>query len=172
MDETQNQQMPPEASQTPPPTDDVLAKCEEYLAGWKRAQADYANLKKETENERREFAKYANERLLSSLLPAIDQYETALHFVPTFEAAPEEIKKKFDNWLVGMKAVRSMWESAFKDIGLEKVPIDGAFDPNLHEAIAEEAAEGHAPGTIIRVTQYGWRLNGKVLRPAKVVIAK
>jgi molecular chaperone GrpE len=170
MDEAQNQDMP--KSTEPAQADDIQATCEEYLAGWKRAQADYANLKKEMENDRREFAKYANERLLSNLLPAIDQYETALAFVPSLDGASDDLKKKLDNWLIGIKAVRSMWESAFKDIGLEKVPTDGAFDPNLHEAVADEAVEGKEPGSIVRVTQSGWRLNGKVLRPAKVITAK
>lgn len=151
---------------------DVNTLCAEYLAGWKRAQADYANLKKEVEQERRDFAKYANERLLSHLLPAIDQYEIALHFAPLFDDAPEEIKKKFDNWFAGIKAVRGMWESAFKDIGLEKVPTDQLFDPVMHEAVAEEEQEGKATGEIIRVTQAGWRLHGKILRHAKVVISK
>ena len=170
MDEQQDQTTP--ENPTPAPADDIQAKCEEYLAGWKRAQADYANLKKETENDRREMTKYANERLLSSLLPAIDQYETALNFVPDLSSAPDEIKKKFDNWLIGIKAVRSMWESSFREIGLDKVPTDGMFDPNMHEAVSEEVAEGKAPGSIVRVMQSGWKLNGKVLRPAKVVIAK
>lgn len=172
MDESHNIDEPVQSEPASAASTDIQVLCAEYLAGWKRAQADYANLKKEVEQERREFAKYANERLLSHLLPAIDQYEIALHFAPVFDSAPEDIQKKFDNWFAGIKAVRGMWESAFKDIGLEKVPTDQLFDPVMHEAVAEEEQEGKPSGTIIRVTQAGWRLHGKILRHAKVVLSK
>lgn len=146
--------------------------CDEYLNGWRRAQADYANLKKEQERERLENMKYANERLLSDLLPAIDQFDVALNFIPETANLPEAEKKKWDNWLVGIRAVRGLWEGSFQAIGLENVPTDGAFDPNQHEAVGEEAQEGKAPGSILRVAQPGWRLGGKLLRPAKVILAK
>ena len=146
------------------------AKCQEYLEGWKRAQADYQNLKKESEREKTEFAKYANERLLSDLLPALDQYAIALRFIPDTSGLPEADKKKWDNWLLGIKAVQTLWEQAAVVAGLERIKTDGAFDPNKHDAVGEE--EGGESGTIIRTTQDGWMLNGKVLRPAKVVIAK
>ncbi|MFA5935241.1 MAG: nucleotide exchange factor GrpE [Patescibacteria group bacterium] len=149
----------------------IKKQSEEYLAGWKRAQADYANLKKESEREKQEFAKYANERLLESLLPAIDQYETALSFTPDLVGLPEDEQKKFKNWIIGLHAVRALWESAFQAIGLEKVEGTGMFDPNLHEAVSEEAGDGEA-GRIVRTVQDGWKLNGKLIRPAKVVITK
>lgn len=141
-------------------------KANEYLAGWKRSQADYQNLKKETDREKSEFAKYANERLLSDLLPAIDQFALALSYVP----APDADRKAWDNWLVGIRAVQALWEQAAKSAGLERIPAEGAFDPSKHEAVGEE--EGGEPGTILRVTQDGWMLNGKVIRPAKVIISK
>ena len=153
------------------PLDDIAQKCEEYLAGWKRAQADYANLKRDSDRERIESAKYANERLLSDLLPAIDQFEIALDFLPDISQLPDDQRKKLENWFVGVKAVRGLWETAFKDIGLEKVNTSGSFDPVLHEAVGQEPSE--APeGSIIRVVQPGWMLSGKLLRPAKVIIAK
>lgn len=145
--------------------------CEEYLAGWKRAQADYANLRKDTERERQEFVKYANERLLQTFLPAIDQYETALAYTPSIENLPVEDQKRLKNWLIGFQAVKALWESSFKDIGLERVPVKGTFDPRIHEAVAHEAGESVGKGEIIRAVEDGWQLNGKLLRPAKVVVA-
>ncbi|MBI4139014.1 nucleotide exchange factor GrpE [Candidatus Uhrbacteria bacterium] len=150
----------------------VQAQCEEYLAGWKRAQADYANLKKETEREKHEFAKYANERLLSELLPAVDQYDLALSHTPDVSQLPEEDQKKLKNWIIGVHAVRSLWETAFQSIGLELVPTEGPFDPAIHEAVGEEENAEHSEGHIVRVSQPGWTLNGKLLRPAKVIISK
>jgi molecular chaperone GrpE len=158
-----------EEQQTPEQT---KTQCEEYLAGWKRAQADYANLKKETEKEKMEFTKYANENLLYTLLPAIDQYETALSFTPDIGAISEEEQKKIKNWIIGLHAVRALWESAFQNIGLEKVSADGQFDPSIHEAVGHEVNETTPKDSIIRTVQDGWKLNGKLLRPAKVIIAQ
>ena len=72
------------ASNTPPDKGEkegvsgLCPSCAEYLAGWKRAQADYQNLVKDTERERREFVNFANEQLFHELLPALDQLATAL----------------------------------------------------------------------------------------------
>lgn len=150
----------------------LTQKCAEYLEGWKRAQADYANLKRDTERDRLEFAKYANERLLQEILPAIDQYETALSFTPNISHLPEEDQKKLKNWIIGLQAVRSLWERSFEGIGLQKVSVNGAFDPQYHEAVGRETDTAIPAGQIIRVMQDGWILNGKLLRPAKVIISE
>lgn len=155
-----------------PPSDQTCAKCEEYLAGWKRAQADYANLKRESEKQKIEFSKFANERLLTDLLPAIDQFDMALTFVPDLSQFTEEQRKPTANWITGIKAVRSLWETAFKEIGLQPVPSTGAFDPAMHEAVGQEASDTVPSGEIVRTTQIGWQLNGKLLRPSKVIIAQ
>ncbi|MEK7473611.1 MAG: nucleotide exchange factor GrpE [Patescibacteria group bacterium] len=147
--------------------EELQAKCDEYLEGWKRAQADYQNLKKETEREKGEFAKYANERLLSDLLPALDQFALAMQYIPALDADDASWKK----WLVGVRAVQSLWEQAAKNAGLERIPSDGMFDPAMHEAVGEESIEEHESGSIVRVMQDGWILNGKILRPSKVIIA-
>lgn len=147
-------------------------RCEEYLAGWKRAQADYQNLKRETDQQKADFAKYANERLLEELLPAIDQYAMVLKYQPSTEGLTDDQRKQWDNWLIGVKAVWSNWEHVMQMTGLKAIPADKVFDPQLHEAVGTESAEGKASGEVIRITQEGWMLNGKVLRPAKVIIAE
>jgi len=163
MEEQINEELKPENWQL---------KADEYLAGWKRAQADYQNLKKETEREKAEFAKFANERLLSDLLPAIDQFALALAFIPDTATMSPDDKKKWDNWLVGIKAVKSLWDQAAQNAGLSRISVDGAFDPQLHDAAGTEAVEGKEPGSIVRVVQDGWSLHGKVLRPARVIISE
>lgn len=152
--------------------DELQKQSEEYLAGWKRAQADYQNLKKESEREKAEFAKFANERLLSDLLPAIDQFNLALSFIPDTGTLSEDEKKKWDNWLVGINAVKSLWDHAAQSAGLSRIPVDGRFDPQLHDAAGTESVEGKEPGSIVRVVQDGWSLHGKVLRPARVIISE
>ncbi len=165
MDDIHDHDLPPQESQPCP-------HCAEYLAGWKRAQADYQNLKKETERERGEFTKYANERLLAQLLPAIDQFALALQFTPDLSTLPEEQRKPWENWLLGLRAVQSLWDQAAVGIGLERIPVTGPFDPMLHEAAGEEEHPDQPAGTIVNVLQSGWRLHGKVLRPARVILSK
>lgn len=144
---------------------------EELKTDWeavaKRALADYQNLKKDTEREKGEFVRYANERLLSDLLPTLDQFALAMKHVP----APDADRKSWDNWLVGVRAVQSLWEQAAKAQGLERIATDGTFDPAKHEAVGEEESEGES-GWIVRVTEDGWMLHGKIIRPAKVIISK
>jgi len=148
------------------------AKCEEYLAGWKRAQADYANLVKEAEKRRLELSQYATERCLMKLLPAIDQFEVALQHVPSLDGVPEADRAKFANWITGLEAVRSLWNATAKEMGLESVNTDGHLDPTVHEAVAEEASDSVPAGDVIRTIQNGWRLHERLLRPAKVVVSK
>lgn len=146
--------------------------CDEYLAGWKRAQADYQNLKKEMEREKGEYVKFANERLLLDLLPVLDQFTLALKHLPAIQELPEDQRQVWEPWIAGLKAVQGGWDKLAKTIGLERILTDGPFDPMLHEAAGEELSEEKSAGEIVRAVQDGWRLHGKVLRPARVIIAK
>ncbi len=145
-------------------------KCAEYIAGWKRAIADYENLKKQTAEDKKNFTEYAHEQLLNDLLPAVDQFETALKFLPDISQLPDPHKKQIENWLVGIKAVNQLWEQSFNEIGLIKIPTDCEFDPNLHTAISQESDPEQPDGAILRTVQTGYKLKTKVLRPAKVVV--
>lgn len=145
-------------------------KCLEYLAGWQRAQADYANLKKDLDRLKQEYTVYANENLLHELLPAIDQFEMALSFLPDTDGLPEPDKKKMDSWLVGIKAVKQFWEQTFESIGLKKVDTDGVFDPEKHNALGKDEDEAKAHGSILKVIKPGWQLKDRVMRPAHVII--
>ncbi|MDO8584237.1 MAG: nucleotide exchange factor GrpE [bacterium] len=150
----------------------TCGKCEEYLAGWKRAQADYQNLRKEVEKERVDFVKYANERLLHELLPSLDQYETAMKHTPELSTLNAAEQKTYRNWLQGLQAVRSLWEQTLRGLGLERIATDGPFNPALHDAAGEEPSEEKKPGEIVRVIHDGWRWGERVIRPARVIVAK
>jgi len=160
-----------DTAQTSPQASDCdCEKCNEYLNGWKRAQADYANLKKDTDQARAEFAKYANENLLHEILPAIDHFETALQHVPDLSNLPDDERKKLESWLAGIKAVKQFWEQTFQSIGLERVNTEGVFDPSKHTAVGKEELKTLPEHAIIREVQSGWSLHGKILRPAKVIV--
>ncbi len=151
-------------------TCDGCQKCDEYLAGWKRAQADYANLKKEYEKNKVEIATNANENLLYELLPAIDHFETALQHLPDISNLPEAERAKLQNWLVGITAIKQLWERTFKEIGLENVETSGEFNPSKHEAVGQEKDESKPNNVILKVIQQGWMFKDRILRPAKVIV--
>lgn len=141
--------------------ENVKTQCEEYLAGWKRAQADYANLKRETERERVEFSKYANEKLLSDILPVFDQLERAIAHAT-----------KDDVWAQGITAIHSIFQKVLENDGVEFIDSATEFDPRLHEAVGHEPSENIPEGYVVRTVERGYSLNGKLLKPAKVIISK
>lgn len=152
----------PNASQPKP--DDLQKKCEEYLAGWKRANADYQNLQKETMKQMDEFRKYANEDMLMQLLPLADYFKHA------FAQIPE--KEQNSPWLTGIKHIQNYFNKILQDNGVEEIKALGEkFDPAMHEIVAEEESD-QEEGKIIKVNQAGFTLQGKVIRPAKVIISK
>ncbi len=160
------------SEQQEPVQQPTCSSCEEYLAGWKRAQADYQNVKKEMERERSEIMSRANERLLERLLPVIDQFALAMQFLPDVEQLPEDLRPKWKNWVIGLAAIQTQWMQTASAEGLEPIETSGVFDPHVHEAVSEEPSESIAPGSIVRTIQTGWKLHGRVLRHARVVVAK
>ncbi len=132
-------------------------KCEEYLQGWQRAKADYANLQKESEKNLGEFRKYAQEDLLQQLFPLVD------YFKQGFSQVPEEEMET--SWMQGIKYIQDNLEKILEENGVEEIKTVGEkFDPELHEAVKGEGEE------IIEEIATGFKLNGQVVRPAKVII--
>lgn len=135
-------------------------KCAEYLAGWQRAQADYVNLQKTTEREKTEWLKFANQELLVQLLPIYDHLKLAMKHVP-------EAQKK-ESWVVGIENIKNQWGKFLADNGVEEIRTMGEdFNPKEHEAVAAE--EKHQ-GKIKEELRGGYKLNGKVLYPARVSV--
>ena len=141
--------------------DKLQKQCDEYLDGWKRSQAEMQNLQKTTEKQMSEFRKYACEDMLMQILPLVDYFKHA------FAAVPEE--EKDSSWMQGMKHIQDYLYKFLEDNNIEEIETVGKkFDPELHEAIKEE--EGEKNNIILKETQSGFKLNGKVVQPAKVVI--
>ena len=152
------------------PIMEPCASCEEYLSGWKRSQADYANLKKETDQRIREASTYAIQKIVDQLLPGIDQLESAVQFAPATDGIPAEQKTRIDAWINGVVATKSTWEASLANLGLTRVSVEGLFDPNLHEAAGQETDATQPDHAILRVFRSGWMLNGHLIRPATVII--
>ncbi len=139
-------------------------QAEEYLNGWKRAQADYQNLKRDMEKERVELAKFANLSLLLELLPILDNFGRATGHLPE--------EKKNDEWVKGVLAIYQQLQSVLAGMGVTEVPADGMFNPALHEAVGDGDGTDVPSGTILEIIQSGYLLHDKLIRPAKVRIAK
>ena len=139
----------------------------EYLTGWQRAKADLINARKRDEEERKEFIKFANERLIEGIVPVLESFEMAMSNKEAWEKADK-------NWRVGVEYIYSQLKKSLEDGGLTELrPINQKFDHALHEAASYEAVtDEKLDHTIIKVIQNGYYLNGKLMRPAKVVVGE
>jgi len=136
------------------------AKVEANLAGWQRAQADFANFKRRSEQEREEFTQFVNASLLLELLPIMDDLERALEHVPA--------KLSSAAWVDGIKLIYRKFSAVLEAQGLTQIEALGQpFDPNLHEAVRQEKGR---EGIIIEEIRKGYQLHDKVVRPTMVVV--
>jgi molecular chaperone GrpE len=132
---------------------------DQYLDALRRLKAEFENSRKRQERERARILSMASERLVQELLPVLDNLDRALE-------AGGDIRE-------GVQATRDQLAEVLAEEGLLPVASDGQpFDPNVHDAVMGQPSEEHEDGTIIQTFQRGYLLNGKPIRPAKVVVAK
>ncbi len=137
-------------------------KAQTFMAKWQRAAADMQNLKRRTEQERSEVARFANASLVFNLLPLMDDLERALHEVDPNLAGL--------TWIDGIRLIHRKFEVVLENAGVTQIEADGqSFDPTVHEAISEAPGE---EGKIVSVVQKGYKLGDRVVRPAMVVVGK
>lgn len=135
-------------------------KADDYLANWQRAQADFINYKKRTEQEKAEIGERANAMLLLLLLPVLDDLERALSSMPD---EPAEL-----SWAGGIHLIKRKFRAILEAQGLSQIKAIGEpFDPNLHEAAI--VSKGKA-GIVIDELQKGYKFRDKVIRPARVSV--
>ena len=142
------------------------AERDEYLALAQRTQADFENYRKRMAKETATAQDRGVKRVVSELLPALDNFERALAAAEAEEADEEHHLTK------GIRLVQQELAAALTRVGIETFSPKGeVFDPNQHEAMAQQPVEGAAAGTVVEVYQQGYRLSGAVIRPARVVVA-
>lgn len=135
-------------------------KAENYLANWQRAQADFLNYKRRSEQAREEINQSANAALILSLLPVLDDLERA------FASIPPELAKL--GWVDGIRLIEHKLRLNLEAQGLSTIKALGEpFDPTLHEGAMHGKGK---EGTVIRELQKGYRLYDRVLRPTMVVV--
>jgi len=144
-------------------------KAAEYLAGWKRAQADYTNLQKEVAVQRAEMGKHATAEVVLGFLPVYDYFKRALAHQPPESEQSASVK----NWFIGTQHIAGMFKMTLSQFGVDELEVKGKqFDPHSMDAINEEVREGIAPGTVIEEIEGGYKMGNKILKPAKVIVAK
>ena len=151
--------------EAPKQLEKVIQERDEYLAGWQRSRADLMNYKKEEMERIGGLMRYAQEELLLKLLPVLDNLERAEK-----QASSQD---KESSIVQGCLLVISQLREFLRSQGVEALHTEGEkFSPELHEAIGEEAVEGKEPGAVLEEVERGYLFLGKLLRPAKVRVAK
>ena len=163
--------VPAEAQALEEDVEELVAKAaerDEYLALAQRTQADFENYRKRAAKDVAAAESRGVSKLARELLPALDNLSRAL---AAAQSASDDGGER--HLAEGIKLVHDDLVAALERVGIEAYsPVGEPFDPELHEAMAQQPAEGAQSGTVIEVYEPGYRLNGGVLRAAKVVVAE
>jgi molecular chaperone GrpE len=148
-----------------PELDALREDFEKFKDLYIRSQADLDNYRKRATREREDAIRYANGSLLERLLPVLDNFELGLDAAKQTAGA--------DSILQGLSMVQKQLQDFLKDSGVEPIEAVGTpFDPNLHEAIGQEASTEVPEGTVLRQLRRGYKLRDRLLRPATVMVSK
>ncbi len=138
------------------------SKEQEYLEGWKRSQADYQNLQKETQKKLASIEKHCKQEIIEQLLPILNHFEQAAEFV-------SEEQKQAD-WVKGLFLVQSQLKELLTKWGVEEIEVLGKpFDPHTSEAIGQGKGDQES-GVVIKVCSPGYKVGSRVIVPAKVIV--
>ena len=142
-------------------------KADEFWDRLLRATADFDNFKKRAARERQDAVKFGNEALMQKLIPVLDHFEMAQ------TAAQAAQGDTFQSLQAGIAMIHQQLKSALAEAGLEEVEAGGKpFDPNLHEAVAQQETPDVPEGRVVQQLRKGYRLRERLLRPATVIVAK
>lgn len=129
---------------------------------YQRLQAEYANYRRRTQQEKETIGIFANEKILNELIPVIDSMERAI----------EACTDKEDTVFKGIELVYKQLKDTMAKFGVEEIEaVDADFDPNLHLAVMQESVEGVEANKVIMVLQKGYKLGNKVLRASMVKVS-
>lgn len=140
------------------------AKADEHYDHLLRLQADFDNYRKRTQKEKTEIIKYASERIVSELLPVLDNFERAV--------SAAQVNPDFSTFSQGVEMILRQLQTALTKEGLKAIEAIGQpFDPNLHDAVLRVESEEHPENTVVDELQKGYYLKEKVLRPSMVKVS-
>lgn len=139
------------------------AKAEEYYGQLQRLKAEFDNFRKRTQKEKEEIAKYGSERIVSSLLPVLDNFERAIDST--------RANQDFESFSQGVGMIFRQLFKVLEDEGLKPIEAVGQeFDPNIHEALMREESDQNE-NMVLAELQKGYTLKDKVIRVSKVKVS-
>lgn len=155
----------PEAGAAKNETETLRSEFEKFRDLYLRSQADLDNFRKRAAREREDATRYANSSLLERLLPIVDNFELGLDAARQTPGAETIIQ--------GLGMVQKQLQDFLRESGVEAIDAVGSpFDPNLHEAIGQEASAEVAEGVVLRQLRRGYKLRDRLIRPATVMVSK
>ena len=149
---------------------ELEAELAEMKDRWVRAEAETANVRARTRREVDETRQYAVQKFAADVVEAAENLRRGLDAIPpAAEGEPEIVTRLRD----GFAGVERSFLTLLERNGIKREdPTGQKFDPNLHQAMAEQESAAHPPGTVMHAWTQGWTLHGRLLRPAMVVVAK
>ncbi|HWB45304.1 MAG TPA: nucleotide exchange factor GrpE [Hyphomicrobiaceae bacterium] len=159
---------------TPKHPDDIIAALRAETADLKdkllRAHAEVENIRKRSEREREDTAKYAVTRLARDMVTVGDNFQRAIEAVPAGAAETDPALKSF---LDGMTLIERELINVLERHGIRRIePLNEPFNPHFHQAVMELARSDVPAGTVVQMFQAGYMIEDRVLRPAMVAVAK
>ncbi|MBU5307693.1 nucleotide exchange factor GrpE [Clostridioides mangenotii] len=135
---------------------------DELTDNYQRLQAEYANYRRRTQQEKDSLSLFANEKIMTELIPVIDSMERAL----------DACEDKDDSMYKGIDLVHKQLIDTLSKLGLEHIEaLDQEFDPNYHLAVMQENVEGIEPNKVVMELQKGYKLGEKVIRASMVKVS-
>lgn len=163
------QQVDQKSQEVEPANQEIKTKPQEvdYKEKYYYLAAEMQNMQRRFDKEKENLLKYGSEKILRDLLDVVDNFERTLGFIQNDE------DEKVKNIAVGIDMINKQFIESLAKHGLKQVEAMGkTFDPNFHEAMAQQPAEGKEDMEIIQVHQNGYTLNERLIRPAKVIVVK
>ena len=142
----------------------LLVQSQEFFEGWQRERADFQNYKKRIERDQVALKGYITAEIIKKYLVVLDDLELAIKNRP----ASEECQGSVD----GINLINQKLVSILEGEGVELIPVDGEFDPNIHEAISQINHPEIESGKIVDVLRQGYKIGERVVRPALVIVAR
>jgi molecular chaperone GrpE len=149
---------------------ELEAELAEMKDRWMRAEAETANVRARSHREVNETRQYAVQKFAQDVVEAADNLRRGLESLPAREPGEPEIVTRLRE---GLDGIERNFLAILERNGIKREDPTGApFDPNLHQAMAEQESAAHAPGSVMHAWTPAWTLHGRLIRPAMVVVAK
>jgi molecular chaperone GrpE len=149
---------------------ELEAERDEFRDKWMRSEAEIQNVRNRAKRDVDETRQYAVQKFAKDVAEAAENIKRGLDSIPARTDNEAEIVGKLRD---GFEGVERSFVALLERNGVVRTDPTGAmFDPNLHQAMAEQETDAHPPGTVVQAWTQAWTLNGRILRPAMVVVAK